>query len=297
MKCVYVYNPKSGKQNNPQIREYVLSKLREKFDIVDCMPTRKRGDAGLFARQACGVYDVFVVSGGDGTVNEVVNAIAYVPDRPKIGYIPTGTTNDLAHSLKIPKNVKKAVKIILDGKYVSHDIFRVNDRYGIYVCAFGLFTGSSYGASSASKKKFGRLAYFKYGIQELLGAKPTLMTLNFGENTFTGTYSLGIIANSRYVAGYRINKMATFNDGYVNVVLVNDNVKKGVSIGALLRIAKVFLFGMNSIKKTKNCIILKLNKFSMTLPDAVQINLDGEAGVKGSFDFEVLKQHIDIFVK
>jgi diacylglycerol kinase (ATP) len=297
MKCVYVYNPKSGKQNNPQIREYVLTKLREKFDTVDCMPTRKRGDAGLFARQACGIYDVLVVSGGDGTVNEVVNAIAYVPDRPKIGYIPTGTTNDLAHSLKIPKNVKKAVKIILDGKYVSHDIFRVNDKYGIYVCAFGLFTGSSYGATSVSKKKFGRLAYFKYGIQELFGAKPFLVTLDFGENTFTGNYALGIIANSRYVAGYKINKMATCNDGYVNVILVNDKVKKGVSLGALLRIAKIFLFGMNSIKKTKNCIILKLNKFKMTLPEDAQINLDGEAGFKGSFDFEVLKQHIDIFVK
>jgi diacylglycerol kinase (ATP) len=230
-------------------------------------------------------------------VNEVVNAIAYVPDRPKIGYIPTGTTNDLAHSLKIPKNVKKAVKIILDGKYVSHDIFRVNDKYGIYVCAFGLFTGSSYGATSVSKKKFGRLAYFKYGIQELFGAKPFLVTLDFGENTFTGNYALGIIANSRYVAGYKINKMATCNDGYVNVILVNDKVKKGVSLGALLRIAKIFLFGMNSIKKTKNCIILKLNKFKMTLPEDAQINLDGEAGFKGSFDFEVLKQHIDIFVK
>ena len=297
MKCVYVYNPKSGKQKNPQIREYVLSRLREKFDIVDCKPTRKRGDAGLFARQACGEYDVFVVSGGDGTVNEVVNAIAYVPNRPKIGYIPTGTTNDLAHSLKIPKNVKKAVNIILAGKYVSHDIFRVNDRYGIYVCAFGLFTGSSYGASQVDKRKFGRLAYFKYGIQELFGAKPILMTLHFKDKTFTGTYTLGIIANSKYVAGYRINKMATCNDGYVNVILVNDTAKRSVSLCALLKIAKLFLFGMNSIKKTKNCIMLKLNKFKMDLPDSTQVNLDGEAGLKGSFEFEVLKEHVDIFVK
>ena len=96
----------------------------KKFDEVACLATTKAGDAGLYAKEACGYYDVLVVSGGDGTVNEVINAIADMPNRPQIGYIPTGTTNDLAHSLGIPKDLKKAMKIILDGHYVNHDIFQ-----------------------------------------------------------------------------------------------------------------------------------------------------------------------------
>lgn len=297
MKCLYVYNPNSGKQNNHKIEEYVVSKLKTKYEIVDVKPTQKRGDAGVFAKDACGVYDVLVISGGDGTVNEVVNSIANVENRPTIGYIPTGTTNDLAHSLKIPKNVKKAVNIILNGKEITHDIFKVNDKYGIYVCAFGIFTGSSYTASQKSKRKFGRLAYFKDGIKEMFGAKNFNLTLNFDDVSISSNYALGIVANSRYVAGYKINKMACCNDGYVNVILVKDKKKKGVSFLSLLRIFKLFLFGMNSVKNSKHCQIFKLNKFSVILPENTIINLDGEKGFNGSFNFEVLKQHIKIFVK
>lgn len=297
MNCVYVYNPTSGRQKNSKNREYILSRLNQIFDVVDCKPTKKRGDAGEFALDACGKYDVLVVSGGDGTMNEVINAIAEKPNRPNIGYIPTGTTNDLAHSLKIPKNIKKALDIIAKGKFVSHDVFKVNDRYGIYVCAFGLFTGSSYLTSQKEKKQFGRLAYFKYGIKELFGAKPFRIKLKYDDIELSGTYILGVIANSRYVAGYKINKRASCDDGYVNVILVNDRDKKGVSLGALIKIAKLFLFGIGSLKHNKKCVILKLNKFSIELEDTTRINLDGEDGPRGSFDLTVLKQHVNIFVK
>ena len=296
MKCLYVYNPTSGKQNNSKNREYILSELAKKFEVVDCKPTTKAGDAGIFAKEACGIYDVFVVSGGDGTVNEVVNALATMENRPKIGYIPTGTTNDLAHSLRIPKNVKKAVKIILDGNYVSHDIFRANDRYGIYVCCFGVFTKSSYATSQKEKKRFGRIAYFRYGITEMFSSKAFPVKLEYDGNVVESDIALGIIANSRYVAGYKINNLAKCDDGYVNVILFK-NKKKKVSFLSFLRIFRLFLFGMKSLRNNKKTVILKLNKFSITLPDDIVVNLDGENGGTGKFDFEVLKQHIEIFVK
>jgi diacylglycerol kinase (ATP) len=297
MKCIYVYNPTSGKQNNPKKRDYILRELGKKFDVVDCKSTKKRGDAGAFAREACGQYDVLVVSGGDGTLNEVINAIATEKVRPKIGYIPTGTTNDLAHSLKISRNVKKAVKIILDGKSAKHDIFKVNDRYGIYVCCFGIFTKSSYATSQKEKKYFGRFAYFRYGVKEIFTSNsfPAKITYDGGEQN--GNYALGIIANSRYVAGFRINKMASCDDGCVNLVLVKDYRKKGVSLPTLTNIFKLFLFGLTTLKNGKKYTILKLNKFHIDVPEKTIINLDGESGLKGPFDLEVLKQHVEIFVK
>ena len=198
MKCLYVYNPTSGKQKSHKKIEYILTELKKKFEVVDCKPTTKRGDAGLFAREACGVYDVFVVSGGDGTMNEVVNAISNVPNRPKIGYIPAGTTNDLAHSLGISKNVKKAVKNILMGYSIKPDVFKVNDRYGIYVCCFGIFTKSSYATSQTQKKHLGRIAYFSYGVKEMFNSHPIPMTIEFDGKKKKGKYALGIIANSKY---------------------------------------------------------------------------------------------------
>lgn len=297
MKCLYVYNPTSGRQNNKKNTSYIMQKLKTKFDVVDVKPTAKRGDAGTFAKEACGVYDVFVVSGGDGTMSEVVNALANMPNRPKVGYIPTGTTNDLAHSLKIPKNIKKAVKIILNGNLVNHDIFKINNQYGIYVSAFGLFTASSYTAKQKNKKKFGKLAYYFSGFKEIKNAHKFNFTLKTNELEFSSNIILGIIANNKYVSGYKINKMADCSDGYVNVILFKEKKKKGVSLRMLLKIARVFLFGITTLHNTKDIVVLKLNKFSVNFEENVVINIDGERGLEGSFDFEVLKQHIEIFVR
>lgn len=297
MKCLYVYNPKSGKQKNAKNTNYIISKLKTKYDVVDVMPTKKRGDAGEFAIFSCGKYDTLVISGGDGTVNEVVNSLANKENRPCIGYIPTGTTNDLAHSLKIPKNIKKAVKIILNGKIIEHDIFKVNEKFGIYVCAFGLFTASSYTSSQKSKKKFGKLAYYFNGIKELKNAKKFNLTLRTDTLELNNDIILGIIANSKYVSGYKINKMANCTDGYVNIILFKERKEQGISFKMLFNIFRAFLFGMGVLKNSKNCIILKVKKFEIEFSKKIDINLDGEKGLDGSFKFEVLKQHLKIFVK
>lgn len=297
MKCVYIFNPKSGKQKNSKTADYVVDKLKEKFDIVDVMPTSKKGDAHTFALNACGKYDVLVVSGGDGTINEIINAISKEENRPSIGYIPTGTTNDLAHSLKIPQNIKRAVNIILRGNYIKHDVFKVNDHYGIYVCAFGLFTESSYTASFKNKKRFGKLAYYFSGIKEIGAINKFPISLRTSVLKIEGNIVLGIIANSRYVSGYKINKMANCGDGYVNVILFKEKKRKGISLKMLFKIIRLFLFGITTLKNSKDCIVLKLNNFSVGLEDNIAINLDGEKGLSGSFDFKVLKQHVNIFVK
>lgn len=297
MKCLYVFNPTSGNQTNTKNTGYVVEKLKTKFDVVDVKPTQKRGDAGSFSKDACGKYDVLVISGGDGTVNEVINAIANEPNKPQIGYIPTGTTNDLAHSLKIPKNIKKAVKIILKGNVAHHDIFKINNQYGIYVSAFGLFTASSYTANQKTKKKFGKLAYYFSGFKEIKNAKKFAITLNTDTIEISSNIILGIIANSRYVSGYKINKMANYGDGYVNVILFKEKKNRGVSLKTLFKIFRVFLFGITTLKNNKDIVVLKLNKFSVNFDEDITVNIDGEKGFNGSFNLEVLKQYIDIFIK
>lgn len=279
------------------MKDYIIKKLLTKFEQVDVWPTKKRGDASEFASNACGVYDVIVVAGGDGTMNEIINGIAGKPNRPQIGYIPTGTTNDLARSLNIPRNIKKAVKVILKGNGFKHDIFKVNEKYGIYVSAFGLFTASSYTAKQEDKNKIGKLAYYFTGIKEIGKTKKFPITVR-GENFhFSTDIILGIIANSRYVSGFKIDNEANCHDGYVNLILFHEKNPKSVSFRTLLRIARLFLFGVTSLKKVKNCRVIKLDKFSVELPENTAVNVDGEIGHKGSFDFEILNEHVEIFVK
>lgn len=297
MKCVYIFNPKSGRQKHIKYQDYIIKKLLTKFETVDVRPTKKKGDASLFASEACGVYDMIVVAGGDGTMNEIINGLAEKENRPQIGYIPTGTTNDLARSLNIPRSIKKALKVILKGKSFKHDIFKVNGKYGIYVCAFGLFTASSYTADQSLKNKFGKIAYYFTGIKELKTAKKFPVTLKSENLQFTTDAILCLIANSRYVSGFKIDNEANCHDGYVNLILFKEKNPRRVSIKTLLTICKLFLGGLAKIKNVKNCHVVKLSKFSVELNEKTPVNIDGEIGHRGSFDFEMLNEHIDIIVK
>lgn len=172
MNCVFICNEKSGRSKILKYKNYILSQLKTKYDEVDYMPTQYKGNATEIVNKVFDKYDTIVVSGGDGTLNEVINALAEKDAQTTIGYIPTGTTNDVAHSLKIPKNIKKAVQIILNGKVFHHDVFKVNDKYGIYVCSTGLFCESSYATKQIDKKHYGRFAYFVYGAKEIFKAEP-----------------------------------------------------------------------------------------------------------------------------
>lgn len=295
MKSVYVYNPESGNGKILKNKNYILSKLREKFGEVEEMPTKKAGDACVYAKQACGKYDYFFVSGGDGTLNEVVNGLGENENQPIVGYIPTGTTNDIARSLHIPRKIKKAVKNITSGVPYEHDIFKVNDRYGIYVCCTGLFTASSYRAKRQMKKRMGKLAYFVDGVKDVFTAKPVSVELQTKDETINEKCSLILILNSRSTAGFLLNKKAQLDDGVVEVVLVHGHEGK-LRLSDICRTMGIFAFGLDHYKKNKHITYRVLSDFTMKVDDSAIINLDGEKASAGKFDFKVFNKAMKIIV-
>lgn len=296
MKCVFICNEKSGRGKIVKYKDYILSELKTKYEVVDYVPTQYKGHATEIVNSIYDKYDTLVVSGGDGTLNEVINALAGKEVQPVIGYIPTGTTNDVAHSLRISKNIKKAVKTILNGKVFNHDVFKVNDKYGIYVCSTGLFCECSYAAKQIDKKHYGRFAYFVYGAKEIFKAEPLNIKIKYDNITLDGRYCLMLIVNSRYVGGYKVNKNANLNDGYVDIILIKEPKKKGLSFRSLLTIAKLFLFGLDFNKKNKFITYLKLKEFEVGINSKTKINMDGEKACKGSFKFKAIEKGVKIFV-
>lgn len=295
MKSVYVYNPESGNGSVIRNKNYILKKLREKFGDVEEMPTTKAGDACEYAKNACGKYAYFFVSGGDGTLNEVINGMGEAEDKPIIGYIPTGTTNDIARSLYIPRTVKGAVKNIVNGAVYDHDIFKVNNRYGIYVCCTGLFTASSYRAKREIKKRVGKMAYFFDGVKDVFTAKPVRVELQTQNETISEECSLILILNSRSTAGFLLNRKAQLDDGVVEVVLVHSHKNK-VLLSDICRTMGIFAFGLDNYKKNKHITYRILSDFSMKVDDNTIINLDGEKTGAGTFDFKVINKAVKIIV-
>ncbi len=292
-KCLFVYNPFSGRGKIAKKEKQIVSMLETKFE-VDVVVSEYAGHIGDIVKERGEKYDLIVVSGGDGTLNEIVNSLALLSKKPRLGYIPTGTVNDVAHSLYIPRNIKKAVKNILEGQVYKHDIFRMNDRYGIYVCCAGLFTETSYATNQKAKKKMGKIAYAFHGLKKIFITPSVNLKLTHDQGEIDGKFAFMLFLNSRSVAGMRINRRALLNDGLIDVILVRSK-KDIVNIPAIARVALLFIRGVPK-KSSKGIEFLRLNKFTVATSSDTIINLDGEKIGAGSFEFEVIRQGVDIIV-
>ncbi len=296
MNCIFIYNPNSGKSKKKKRIKYIINYLNNLFDFVQVAPTQYPKHATLLAKESCGRFDYLIVSGGDGTFSEIINGIAEQPHSPTIGYIPSGTVNDISRSLNIPRNYKKALENIKNNHIFEHDIFKVNENnYGIYFCGTGAFTNSSYATKQKSKRFWGKLAYFFYGIKQLFTIKDfRIRIIDSDGNVTSGKYIMMIIANSRSVAGFKINKNACLQDGSADVVLIKRKNSFWNYLSSLFTMAKLFLFGISNVKNKKHVTKLNLSEFSVSISKNLNINIDGEKGPEGNFNFKMLQKAVKI---
>ena len=153
MRCLFLYNPNSGKGKIQKKLPLIERMLKTRYDEVALYATRSAEDLKEKVSAGAEEYDAIVFSGGDGTFNLVLGGIG---DRQvKLGYIPSGTVNDVARSLGISKNVKKALKVIVGGRCERLDCMRAGDTYAMYIVAAGAFTGVTYSTPQKKKKRFG----------------------------------------------------------------------------------------------------------------------------------------------
>ncbi len=297
MKCIFIYNPVGGKGKIEKRKDYIVRELKEKYEVVDVAATQCAGDMTRIAWEAVGNYDAIIFAGGDGSFNELLQGIAEFDDQPIIGYIPSGTVNDVANSLRIPRNIRKALKVIKSGKVEKVDCMRINDRYAIYVATTGAFTSASYNASQLKKNQIGRIAYGLEGIRNNLKFYPfTVACKGAGIDYQTDGCVLIAFINSRYVAGFRMNDRADMQDGEIEVAIIEQKKKMNFfkRIGSLFAIAGLFLFGYRA--KIRNVIHLKGKSFDVQLDDEIVWNIDGEKGIKGNIHIEVVPQKVNILV-
>lgn len=178
-KILFVFNPRSGKAK-------IKNKLCDIIDIfvkagyeVTVYPTQEEGDAIRAVRDKREDYDLLVCSGGDGTLDEVVNGMIKCGKQIPIGYIPAGSTNDFARSLGIPKDMKKAAEMIVNGKDYACDIGAMNEECFVYIAAFGIFTDVSYETSQNIKNVLGHMAYILEGMKRISSIKSYRMRVRY----------------------------------------------------------------------------------------------------------------------
>lgn len=297
MKCVFIYNPVSGKGKISKKIGYINKKLCQKYSEVKILATERSGDMSRLVREHADEADAIIFSGGDGSFNEILQEVVDLKNAPELGYIPSGTVNDVARSLGISKNVKKALKTILTGKTVALDCMKANDRYAMYVIAAGLFTRASYTTDQKQKNEIGKIAYFIEGAKKELKFDFFNLGLTVGDQPRHTNCVLISFMNGRSVAGFKLNKDANLQDGKIEVAVVEKKKKaKGVfaKIKALLSVCHLFLFGY----KAKNQCLARFegSTFDVDVGDDVIWNFDGEKGISGKIHVEVIPRSVKMIV-
>ena len=271
-KLLFIVNPKAG---TGKIRLSLL-------DIVDVFikkgyevllhPTQKARDALEKAMEYADKVDLIVCSGGDGTLDEVVTGLMRAHSKTPVGYIPTGSTNDFANSLFMPKDPKAVAENIMNENIYLCDVGRFNHQTFTYVAAFGLFTDVSYQTSQDMKNILGHLAYVLEGARRLLDIKSYHMIVESNGKVLESDFVFGMVTNSRSVGGFKnLSRNVDMNDGLFEVTLI----EMPRNPMELQQIISALLAAEDTLEIVHT---FKTGKIDFTCKEAVPWTLDGEFG-------------------
>ena len=222
-KMLFVYNARSGRgMIRDKLSDIVNMFTAEGYDVI-LHPTQARKDATETILRFAGDVDLVVCAGGDGTIDEAVEAVMETDKEILMGYIPTGSTNDFANSLGIARNPLQAARDILEGEPYYCDVGEFNSQYFVYVAAFGAFTSISYETDQNMKNIFGHLAYLSQAGPQVFSLPKYEVSVEIDGKKIQGIYTYGMITNARYVAGIKniTGPAVDMDDGLFEITLIH----------------------------------------------------------------------------
>ena len=251
----------------PQIKK----RLSLRYAVVDAIAGYKENDSENIAFENASKYDIIVSCGGDGTLHQVVNGVAKSGANPIVGILPYGTCNDVAHTLSIPKELNKAIDCILRLNTTKYDLIYDGSEYLTYSLAAGYVTPVSFSTGKKLKRVFGRFAYFLTALKYLFTAKSMPVTITYDGKMFDGKTPFVLLSSSKFVGGFNFNKDEDLSDGKASLIILRGNTFTNA-----FRLAKLFLFGVKSLKKSKKVIVESVAKVEIRNHSNAVYAMDGE---------------------
>lgn len=291
-KSLFIYNPLSGGRTVPRKLDYIIERFMDHDTLA--VPFRLCGDEQerLVETLKSDEYASVVVSGGDGSVNSVINTLLRNDIQIPVGLIPSGTCNDFARSLEIPNDLKRCMDIILAGKTSEIDTGLINgETYFLNTCAGGNFVDVSYSTSSDFKMKFGPLAYYLKALGEVSAIHPVHLKVTTDHEIVEGEFLFFLILNGRHAAGFNnVIEKADISDGYMDILLLRNCLHIDLAGLFFKVLGNDFLSDRNVMwLRTKNCTIEGDCHFPLTL--------DGEKWGCPPIKVEFINRNLRVFVK
>lgn len=270
---LFIYNPRAGKGSiGTHLGDIVDIFVKSGYKVT-IYPTQCRGDGEVIATQWAKDYDRIVCAGGDGTLDEIVTGVMSAGLSLPIGYLPTGSTNDFARSIGLPRTIRRAASRAVSDNLFRCDVGRFNSRYFVYVAAFGIFTDVTYETDQNLKNIFGYTAYLAEAAKRLPGIKSIPLKITYDDNVLADDFLVGIITNSESVGGMKAlpGPDVKLDDGVFEVMLVKapDNIFEFNLIAPAILDRRI---------RSDNVICFKCSKITIESDEPISWNLDGEFG-------------------
>lgn len=292
-KIKIIHNPSSGRQNTEKKLDRLIKLILDDGHILQKYTTEKKDDAMLETIKTCkGDWDIIIVSGGDGTVNEVARGIIFSGNKIPVAILSSGTVNDFANYMEIPKNINEFYDMIKAGNTIDVDLGRLNDNYFVNVAAGGLLTNVGYSVLPEAKLVLGRMAYYIEGLRELVTQNLKPINIKFESKEYTNQEEvlLFIVSNSSSIGGFKkLAPKADVLDGYLDVFIIRK--------AEVQELANIFfnIFNGDHINHSK-VVYFKTKDIKISTDEKISIDIDGEYGGRLPADFKVAHKAFEIFV-
>lgn len=273
-KLLLIINPVSGDGAAKNWAYDMIEILSKRFPIVSVYLSRGVGDIKKTVAERAAEYDAVVVTGGDGSLSELLDGVVKSGASPLLGYVPMGTINDFAGSHGISKNVKTALRQIVHGDEHIYDVGTLGDRAFSYVAAFGAFTDVAYLTPQDMKSSLGKLAYISEATKRLPQLSPIKMTFEVDGRRETDEFIYGMVSNSKTVGGIKFFDVK--DDGFLSDGLIEVTLVRFPYNAAALQEDVVGL--LDPKKEYRGVIRLRVPNIKFEFENGVSWTVDGEYG-------------------
>lgn len=295
-KIKFIINPSSGRQIMEKRVDALSKLLLDDGYILGRYFTKKQHDATEETIKSCNEdWDLIIACGGDGTVNEVIEGIMKSKRKVPISILPSGTVNDFASYLRIPKNITDYFEMIRDNKIIDIDVGKLNNEYFANVAAGGILANIGFQADVEYKAIFGRLAYYFEGVKEItqdgFNPKPFRVRIISDEYSSEEEVLLFIISNSSSIGGFKkLAPEADVLDGLLDVIIIRKS--------AITDLANIFFNVLTGEHiKHPNVKYFKTKSITIDSDSDVDIDMDGEYGGKLPATFQAIPRALKILIK
>ena len=293
-KILLIINPVSGKKAG-KVKLYKIVDFMSRNNCkTTIFTTSRRGEATEIVKAHALEYDRIVCCGGDGTLNEIFTGLTEMNLQVPVGYIPTGTTNDLANALGLTSETQKAMNTAIYGETKALDIGSFNEnQFFSYIASFGAFTKASYTTPQWMKNVMGRASYMVYGIADIKDIRSHKVTITTNDLEITGDFIFGSVSNSTVIGGVvkLPEESIDFADGKFEVLLIrtpkNPRDMQSILNGLL-----------NQDYNEDSLLFFKASELTFIFEKKIPWTIDGEyAGEQQSVTINNLHRRAEVFVE